>query len=410
MNASSWQEGPPEQGVPHDAVAVERSIVGLLRRLVCTPSRAGLDGYEPILGILQAWLGEQHLNPRRLQDSVGNAVGLVVDVVGAQPGPHYVLNACVDTAPYGDERAWDRPPTSGVVVDGWLHGRGSADCKAAVAIFCHLAVALQSEVSKLAGTLTVLFDADEHTGRFGGAKAYFGNGSPRPDVAGVMIGYPGDEWVVVGSRGFLRARLTVSGTARHSGTSSTATDNAVEKAALLVRRLGHVQLPHPLNGDFPLPPKLTVTAIHGGEGFTIVPDICTVDVDVRLTPAFTAEQAADLLTVTAAQVDARQPSRRATAVRLAETWPAYQLDAGTPLVAALTTAAATMGGHGPVRTRVVGPSNIGNYLAALGIDATAGFGVRYRNLHAANECIDLSTVPMVFAAYREAVTALLRAL
>ena len=96
--------------------------------------------------------------------------------------------------------------------------------------------------------------------------------------------------------------------------------------------------------------------------------------------------------------------------RLAETWPAYQLDAGTPLVAALTTAAATMGGHGPVRTRVVGPSNIGNYLAALGIDATAGFGVRYRNLHAANECIDLSTVPMVFAAYREAVTALLRAL
>ncbi len=130
------------------------------------------------------------------------------------------------------------PPTSGAIVDGWLYGRGSADRKVAAAIFCRLVAALRAETSKLAGTLTVLFDADEHSGGFAGAKAYFGNGAVRQDVAGVLIGYPGDDRVIVGSRSFLRARLTVYGTASRSGGSKDpGTGNAVEKAALLVRRL-----------------------------------------------------------------------------------------------------------------------------------------------------------------------------
>nr|WP_322778752.1 hypothetical protein [Frankia sp. Cas4] len=33
--------------------------------------------------------------------------------------------------------------------------------------------------------------------------------------------------------------------------------------------------------------------------------------------------------------------------------------------------------------RGAGPSNIGNYLAGLGIPATAGFGVAYEGMHAA---------------------------
>ena len=54
----------------------------------------------------------------------------------------------------------------------------------------------------------LLFDVDEHTGRFGGARAYF-EGADAPDsVDGVMIGYPGPDHVVTGGRGVLRARLS----------------------------------------------------------------------------------------------------------------------------------------------------------------------------------------------------------
>jgi succinyl-diaminopimelate desuccinylase len=57
--------------------------------------------------------------------------------------------------------------------------------------------------------------------------------------------------------------------------------------------------------------------------------------------------------------------------------------------------------------KVAGPSNIGNYLAQLGIPATAGFGVVYRGLHGTDESINLESIPVVQAVYQRAVRSLL---
>jgi succinyl-diaminopimelate desuccinylase len=56
---------------------------------------------------------------------------------------------------------------------------------------------------------------------------------------------------------------------------------------------------------------------------------------------------------------------------------------------------------------VVGPSNIGNFLAQFGIEATAGFGVSYRNLHAADEAAEVASIGPVYDTYREALQTLL---
>jgi succinyl-diaminopimelate desuccinylase len=385
------------------------SVVELLRDLVRIPSRGRLDPYDPVLKLVGSWLADRGLAWRYLHDEQGDLVGLVCDVVGGRPGPRYVLDACADTAPFGDEAAWRHPPTSAVVEDGWLYGRGSADSKAAIAIFSHLAARLRQQVEQLAGTVTLLFDADEHTGRFGGARRYFSGPDVPDDVAGVMIGYPGPDHVVVGCRGFLRAAITVTGTAGHSGSSKPVSGNAVEKAAELVHRLVHAELPTVASEAFPLPPKLTVTAVHGGEasgGYTIVPDRCMVHVDVRLTPAFDAAAATTLLEQEAMAVDREHPTTRQTLLEVVGTWPAYRLDSRSLLSRALLHAADRATGRAP-RPKVAGPSNIGNYLAELGIEATAGFGVAYRNAHGTDECIELSTIPSVQAAYHEAVVTLL---
>jgi succinyl-diaminopimelate desuccinylase len=60
----------------------------------------------------------------------------------------------------------------------------------------------------------------------------------------------------------------------------------VAKAAELVVALNSMPLPGASEEGFPLPSNLTVTAIHGGEGFSVIPDLCTVQVDVRLVPGF----------------------------------------------------------------------------------------------------------------------------
>src|SRR5690606_39117323 len=97
--------------------------------LVRRPSRAGIDDYGPVLGVLEDWLTAHRLPHRRLLDDAGHLMGLLVEVSGGRPGPWWTLDACVDTAPYGDESAWSFPPASGDVVDDWLLGRGSADSK-----------------------------------------------------------------------------------------------------------------------------------------------------------------------------------------------------------------------------------------------------------------------------------------
>ncbi|NLT55117.1 MAG: M20 family metallopeptidase [Actinomycetales bacterium] len=57
------------------------------------------------------------------------------------------------------------------------------------------------------------------------------------------------------------------------------------------------------------PPKVTVTSINGGASgaFSVVPDRCEVEVDVRLTPDFDADAARALLRRTLAEVDKAAP-------------------------------------------------------------------------------------------------------
>jgi succinyl-diaminopimelate desuccinylase len=190
------------------------SVVELTRRLVRVPSRGGIDPYGPVLECVSNWLAEHGLACRRVAGPGGVVVALACEVPGGRPGPRFVLDACLDTAPFGDEAAWTFPPASGEIAGGWLHGRGSSDSKAGAAIFAHVAARLRDKAGGFGGSVVLLFDVDEHTGSFGGAKAYFEHAGP---VDGVMIGYPGLDQIVTGGRGVLRARVHVHSPAGHPG-------------------------------------------------------------------------------------------------------------------------------------------------------------------------------------------------
>ncbi|NVI87658.1 M20 family metallopeptidase [Actinomadura sp. BRA 177] len=382
------------------------SVIALTQDLVRLPSRGGIDSYDPVLERMENWLHGHGLPAHRLTDTDGQNVALVSEVVGDPVGPRYVLDACLDTAPFGDEKAWSRPPTSGDLVDGWMHGRGTSDSKVGAAVFAHLAARLNAVAGGLGGSLVLLFDVDEHTGGFGGAKAYFEGSDAPPRVDGVMIGYPGIDHVVIGGRGVLRAQMHVYGVAAHSGSRSSS-PNAITKAAQLVSALHAVELPDTAGETFPLPAKLTVTAITGGQGYSTVPDLCILNVDIRLTPALAQQDAVDLLHAQAAAVDAAWPETKSTSIDFTTRWPEYALPDSSPLRAAL------LDGAHAVRlaptAKIAGPSNIGNYLAGLGVPATAGFGVDHIGLHATDERIRLDTIEPVQAAYQLALNVLFAA-
>jgi acetylornithine deacetylase/succinyl-diaminopimelate desuccinylase-like protein len=69
-------------------------------------------------------------------DEVGNCFGLVR---GQGSGPAVMLNSHLDCVDVGDASAWERPPFSGDVADGFLHGRGAMDIKGPLALQTHVA-------------------------------------------------------------------------------------------------------------------------------------------------------------------------------------------------------------------------------------------------------------------------------
>jgi succinyl-diaminopimelate desuccinylase len=398
------REAPIPGGTLEAALEDHDSVVKLTRELVRIPSRAGTDPYGPVLECMSAWLSGHGLKPRLLSTPGGETVAMMCEISGGRSGPRYVLDACLDTAPFGDESAWTYSPASGEIDGGWLHGRGASDSKAGAAIFAHIAARHLLISDELPGSLVLLFDVDEHTGHFGGARAYF-EGPGAPDrVDGVMIGYPGPDHVVIGGRGVLRAQVHAHGVASHSGGRMT-TPNAIAKAAVLVSALTSVPLPGNAALNFPLPPRLSVTEITGGSGYSAIPDLCTLYVDIRLTPAFNAVAAEALLRSVAGDVDAGWPGTPPTQMEITSHWPAYQLDSASPLKEAIL-AAAHHAGLTPT-AKVAGPSNIGNYLAGLGIQATAGFGVDYQGLHSTDERIRIDSIPLIQAAYHQACLTLL---
>ncbi len=379
------------------------SMIALLAELVCRPSRGGEDPPEPVLQAISDWLDAHSISSQTLHDESGLCLGLYGEIQGKFPGPIYLLNATADTAPFGDMSAWRYPPNQPTIKNGWMYGRGTADSKAGISVFCHVLADLLSKTAQLSGTIGFLFDVEEHSGSFAGIRRYM-TICQHQSLSGVMIGYPGNDRLVTGARGFLRARLSIHGIGAHSGSSTNRGVNAIERVRKLLGYLANESLPLP-DETFPLPPQITATSIRGGGCFSLVPDVCELELDIRTTPAFDDLTARKHLETAVAWLDVDRVVPK-TGLEWIPGWPAYRLDPENSMVKVLIDSACSAFGH-TIPKAVVGPSSIANFLSTLSIPATAGLGVSYRNIHSPDESVLLKTLMPAFQSYRNALLNLL---
>lgn len=382
----------------------KNSTVEFLRQLVAIPSQAGSDDPAAIVQAVGAWLVENDVHHQRL-GTARNSRALVINPPTQASDEVLLLNACLDTAPVGDPAQWQYPPFGAVEHEGWLYGRGSADSKAAVAIFSEVArtiplTARQPRDGRLR-RITIVFDNDEHSGRFSGIKAYTAKfGFP----AFCAIGYPGPRHIVVGSRGFYRTVLTLRGALGHSGSGSVPAELAMAKLQRLLAGLEKVREQGTLADEyFPLQPRASLTWIRtGARAYTLTPAKIECGLDIRLTPGFGREAAArfldELLADIARETGAAHASTRGKVI----CWPAYRTPDDALLPRLLQSCAREALGHAP-EFSVSGPSNIGNYLAMHGTQVVSGFGVEYQRIHGPDEGVKLDSIPGIHAAYALAV-------
>lgn len=206
-------------------------------------------------------------------DAAGNVIGVVR---GRGDAPSVLLNSHLDVVGEGDPGEWDVPPFSGLVKDGFLHGRGSMDMKGQLALQTYAVAALKG---KAPGDVIAAHTVMEERGGLG-MKLLLESGI-KPGA--VIIGEASRGDICLGHRGRAEVQVVISGLAGHA--------SAPERARNALDPLGEVlAAARDLLGTLPADPVLgPSTAVATmvdvlPESRNVIPDRVVVTLDWRILP------------------------------------------------------------------------------------------------------------------------------
>ena len=307
-----------------------------------------VDG-ESVANLLGDMIREASVNPPGCERDCAEVVadklrslGLEVELVEKDPGrtnvvarlkgtrgsPILLYNGHIDVVPVGN--GWTRDPFGGEIVDGVLYGRGTADMKSGVASMVVAAEAIVKSGVRLKGDLLITAVADEETGSAKGTRYLIERGL-RADFA--VVSEPTDLRVEIAHKGILWVEITTRGKGSHASRPHLGV-NAVDKMHKVISALHGIKL-EGWNPIFDVPqPVLSVTTISGGTKINVIPDLCRIEIDRRLLPGETSENALKQINDAIAEAKGRDPAIDAS-VKVLEEWPSMEVEPDSPIVQSL---------------------------------------------------------------------------
>jgi succinyl-diaminopimelate desuccinylase len=193
-----------------------------------------------------------------------------------------VLFAChLDVVPPGQIK-WKTPPFAAVEKTGKIYGRGAVDMKGPIAAIVTAVRQIADSKTKLLGDVILFAAAGEETDSCGAKKFVEGFRNKPPKLVGVVITEPTDFEVVSAHRGLLWLQISTKGKAAHGSTPHLGI-NAINSMRLLLNELDNYKIkfkPHELLGRC----SASINTITGGNAINIVPDKCTITMDIRTLP------------------------------------------------------------------------------------------------------------------------------
>jgi len=267
----------------HFADLVDRDrLIGRLQNLVRTASE-NPPGEEAAAASLTAELCEAAGLDVSLHEAAPERPNVVARL-GTGEGPTVCYCSHIDVVPAGDHALWASDPFDGAIVDGRMHGRGTADAKGPVAAALEAVEILRAAGAPLQGTLELALVSDEETMGFKGAGYLVSEGIIAPDLA--IVGEPTSLRVVRAQRGACWLRVSTTGIAGH-GSAPERGVSAIRHMSEIVGRLEETlpEISHEVLGG----PSISVGTISGGAKVNIVPASCVIEVDRRSIPPETKE-------------------------------------------------------------------------------------------------------------------------
>ncbi|MBO1360524.1 acetylornithine deacetylase [Acetobacter sacchari] len=312
--------------------------VALLERLVAFPTICRHDNLE-LIDWLAATLTEAGARVEIVPGDEPGRAGLIASVGPDRPDG-LVLSAHSDVVPV-EGQSWTTDPFGLTERDGKLFGRGSSDMKGFLA--CAV-TAIRDAAARpsLARPLHLAVSYDEEIGCVGVHSLLRRLQEREFAAAGCVVGEPTGLRIAVAHKGKVAARITCHGQAAHSANPALGR-NAILMASRMISEIEAIQADMIANGRqdamFETPHNTAqVGLISGGVALNIVPDLCTVDFEMRLLPAEASDVWIERLQRHAERVQCEFPGGR-IGIEVINAYPGLKAEAGSATGALVLAAA-----------------------------------------------------------------------
>ncbi len=257
----------------------EAEVTEIARRLVQTPTFNPPGDELALAKVIAPLLEAEGLRPE-IHEFAPSRANLVCRMPGSGELPPLVFCGHMDTVPVGEEN-WHGDPFSGKIVNGGIYGRGSVDMKGGIASLLGAFLALKRSGAALRGGVILALTAGEEVDTCGAME--LAKSGVLSGAGGMLIAEPTNFEVCTAHKGALWLNAVTRGKAAH-GSMPQHGRNAILPMAEYVQYLAGLKLeaaPHPLLSS----PTLLPSTIRGGFKTNIVPDRCSLTVDIRTVPS-----------------------------------------------------------------------------------------------------------------------------
>jgi succinyl-diaminopimelate desuccinylase len=282
-------------------------LIALLQGFVRTPTANPPGDTRDGAAYLEKFLTSRGLCYRVIAP-MADMPNLLASFDTGRPGRHLVLNGHIDVFPPGRDDRWHHGgPWSGVIDNGRLYGRGTADMKCGTIASVITYALLHEHRHQLSGRLTLTAVSDEETGGRWGTGYLFKH--HREEVAGdcclngepssahtVRYGEKAPHWLAftIRTRGAHGAYVHMSASANKIATRLMAaleslTDIRPEMPQSVAHNLADPAVRNALdNGlgkgaaDLVAKVSLNIGSVEGGLKTNMIPSECRLEADIRL--------------------------------------------------------------------------------------------------------------------------------
>ena len=251
--------------------------VQLLKKLIATPSVSRNE--KDAADIMEQTIRSYGFEPQREANNLW-----IIDPHYDESRPTLLLNAHIDTVK--PVASWSRDPFSPYVEDGVLYGLGSNDCGGGLCSLLQIFRMLTEKPQSY--NLIYLASAEEEvSGKDGITRAL----PLLPHIDLAIVGEPTGMNPAVAEKGLMVLDVIAHGKSGHAARNEGV--NAIYEALDDMRWIRDYKFEKV--SEFLGPTKMTLTVVNAGTQHNVIPDKCTMLVDIRTNEFYDNEEVYELI-------------------------------------------------------------------------------------------------------------------